>query len=109
MFILRTSIQKYTNNKSKLYVCFVDFSKAFDTVLHSALLYRLQQLGIQGCFYSVIKNMYMENSVSVNLQNKLTKSFVPRVGVRQGDNLSPNLFKILINDLPTIFNTNTTP
>ena len=37
MFILRTLIEKYTNNKSKLYVCFVDFQKAFDSVLHSVL------------------------------------------------------------------------
>ena len=41
MFVLRTLIQKYIASKSKLYTCFVDFSKAFDTVLHSALLHRL--------------------------------------------------------------------
>lgn len=51
----------------------------------------------------------MENLVSVKLQNKLTKSFVPRVGVRQGDTLSPNLFKTLINNLLTIFNTKDNP
>ena len=37
MFILRTLIEKYTNNRSKLCACFVDFQKAFDSVLHSAL------------------------------------------------------------------------
>ena len=63
MFVLRTLIQKYTNNKSKLYVCFINFSKAFDTVLHSALLYRLRQIDIKGPFYRVIKDMYMANSV----------------------------------------------
>ena len=38
MFILRTLIEKYTNNKSKFNVCFVDFHKAFNSVLHSALV-----------------------------------------------------------------------
>ena len=41
MFVLRTLIQKYTNNRSTLYVCFADFQKAFDSVLHSVLLFKL--------------------------------------------------------------------
>ena len=39
MFFQRILIEKYTNNKSKLYVCFVDFQLAFDSVLHSALFF----------------------------------------------------------------------
>ena len=35
----------------------------------------------------------------------MTEKNPQHVGVRQGDNLSPNLFKLFINDLPTIFDT----
>ena len=47
--------------------------------------------------------MYQDNILYVRIQDKLTCAFKPKVGVRQGDNLSPNLFKIFINDLPDIF------
>lgn len=35
--------------------------------------------------------------------NKLSEQFNSKVGIRQGDNLKPNLFKVFINDLPDIF------
>lgn len=48
----------------------------------------------------MIKNMYQKTQLCVKTQNQLTPSFPGEVGVRQGDILSPNLFKIFINDLP---------
>ena len=49
-FILLRFIEKYTNNRSKMYVSLVEFQKAFDSVLHSALLYKLAKLDITGPF-----------------------------------------------------------
>ena len=63
MFILRTLIEKYTNNKSKLYVCFVDFQKVFDSVLHSALFFKLAQL------LNIIRQMYLDNKLQVRIQD----------------------------------------
>ena len=103
MFILQTLIEKYINNRSKLYVCFVDFQKAFDSVLHSALLYKLAKLDINGPFQNIIQHLYQDNILYVRIQDKLTCAFKPKIGVRQGDNISPNFFKIFLNDLPDIF------
>lgn len=48
--------------------------------------------------------MHLNTQVSVKVnKNKLTELFHPSVGVRQGDNLIPKLFKLFVNDLPDIF------
>lgn len=104
MFVLRTLIEKYTNgSKSRLFACFVDFKKAFDSVLHQALFLKLINIGIGGLFYKVIENMYSNNILRVKIGNGLTNDFCSNLGVRQGDTLSPNLFKVFINDLAQIF------
>jgi hypothetical protein len=59
MFVLKTLIDKYTQQWSKhLYTCFVDFHKAFDTVWHIGLLYKLRHSGVSDLFYNVI-NKYV--------------------------------------------------
>ena len=44
MFILRSLIEKYNKSGSKLYACFIDFKKAFDTVDHTYLLIKMQYI-----------------------------------------------------------------
>jgi hypothetical protein len=109
MFVLKTLIQKYTSANMKLYACFVDFRRAFDSVLHEALFYGLLSLGIGGNFYNTIHSMYSQSMSCVKIGHKHTDMFPSRIGVRQGDILSPNLFKIFINDLPTEFDNNCDP
>ena len=60
VLVLKSLIDKYINGpkKSYLYVCFIDFSAAFDTIWRNALLYKLSQNGIGGQFLKVIRNMY---------------------------------------------------
>ena len=41
IFILHSIIQNIINNKSKLYCVFIDYEKAFDTVIHEALWVKL--------------------------------------------------------------------
>ncbi|MEW8547927.1 MAG: reverse transcriptase family protein [Candidatus Thiodiazotropha sp.] len=104
MFILKTLFDKYCCKPGgRLYACFVDFRKAFDSVIHEGLRFKLLQLGVGTKFYNIITNMYKNSQACIRLGNGLTNPFKVGVGVRQGDVLSPNLFKIFINDLPEYF------
>ena len=47
LYTIKTILNKYLHkNKKTVYACFVDFSKAFDTVWRSGLYQKLLQLGI---------------------------------------------------------------
>ena len=51
--------------------------------------------------------MYTNDRLCVRVDDKMTESFMSEVGVRQVDVLSPSLFKIFINDLPSIIDDKT--
>ena len=61
IFILHSLIQKYgTNKKKKLFICFIDFKQAFDSIDRQKLLYKLASLEIRGKFFQIIKNLYKD-------------------------------------------------
>ena len=54
--------------------------------------------GINGKILNVIHNMYLNAKSCVKMHSKLSPLFKCGIGVRQGDNLSPLLFALYIND-----------
>ena len=100
LFILKTAINKYLSSMNKkLYLCFVDFSKAFARVWRDGLLVKLLRHGVGGKFYGSVKQMYLNTISAVKINNSITPTFKSEVGVKQGDNLSPTLFNVYLNDL----------
>ena len=65
--------------------------------------YKLIRAGVSTKFYNVIRAMYANTWLTVQAGDKMSPLFRSKVGVRQGDNLSPTLFNLFINDLPSIF------
>ncbi len=57
IFALKSIINGYIKrNKGKVHACFVDFTKAFDTIPREYLFYEVKKrLGINGNFYKLIK------------------------------------------------------
>jgi len=104
VFTLRTLLDKYVHyHKEKVYACFVDFRKAFDSVWHDGLFYKLLSIGIGGQFYNLIKSLYCNSTCSIRIGENKTRSFSYSRGVRQGCILSPLLFNCYVNNLPYEF------
>ena len=100
-FILGTLVDSaLAKRKGRLYCCFVDFRKAFDSVNRAALWYKLGQLGISGKFILTLMRMYSLNKFAVKiLPSSRSRAIPTRTGVLQGCQLSPLLFILFINDL----------
>ena len=99
LFILQQIINQVLEDGKKLYAFFVDFSKAFDMVVHDNLWYKLLKNGISGKMFSIIQSMYTCLKTRVVNNGEKSDAFYCQLGVRQGECLSPFLFAMYINDL----------
>lgn len=99
IFVINCLIEIFRSTKRKLYCTFVDFKQAFDRVWRDGLWAKLQNSNINGKCLNVIKNTY-EKAKSRIITTEGSSAFFPcMIGVRQGDNLSPFLFSLYLNDL----------
>ena len=104
---LRTLIEKYTRHENqKLFACFVDFRKAFNSVCRQALLYKIAKLGIGGSFFLTLKDMYENSSTKIKLIQKLSDKIDVLVGTKEEHPMSPKHFKIFLLDLSELLNVN---
>ena len=99
LFVMTSIIRNRCNVKLDTFAAFIDLRKAFDLVHRDLMLYKMQQNGIDGKFYFITKSLYCDTQACVQLNDLKTEWFNTQLGVRQGDNMSPTLFSIYINDL----------
>ena len=94
IFTLQMLMERSIEAQKDIFLCFIDYAKAFDKVKHEELFKMLTELDIDGKDLRILRNLYWEQTAAVRIDNELSDFKPIRRGVRQGCVLSPDLFNL---------------
>ncbi|CAM4977713.1 unnamed protein product [Rotaria socialis] len=92
ILMLRLLAEKAKRNGKKLYNCFIDFQKAFDTIKHKIIWAVLRSYGVENKLVILLQQIYEKPQSAVRIGTDIGEWFQTSLGTRQGDPLSPLLF-----------------
>ena len=99
VFVFRQLQEKCKEQNKRLYVTFVDLSKAFDTVSRSGLWLIMERLGCPPKFLKMVIQLHEDQRGRVRYSNDLLEPFPIINSVKQGCVLAPTLFSIFFNTM----------
>ena len=87
-------IEKTREFQKNIYLCFIDYVKAFDRVDHNTLWEILKEMGIPDHLTCLLRNLYAGQEARVRAGHGTTDWFQIGKGVHQGCILSPCLLNL---------------
>ena len=97
LLALRRLIEELKNHKQEAVLIFIDFKKAFDSIIRDKMFSILEAYGIPLETVNAIRTSYRETSCYVSTPDGDSDSFDIVTGVMQGDPLAPFLFIICLD------------
>jgi len=91
IFLLRQIIEKKLEFTEDLYICFIDFAQAYDSIWRQGTWKLLSQYGCHDKIVRLLRAVYSTVQACVRIEGKESEWFGIETGVRQGCILSPTL------------------
>ena len=73
IFVLRRLVERMIEKQKGVHVCFIDCSKAFDTVKHEPLIESLQSLDIDPQDVNLLANLYWNQQAAVRHNGEISE------------------------------------
>jgi hypothetical protein len=100
VFVFFALIAKYVWVRGEqLFVCLIDFQKAFPSVNRALLLRKLEVMGVSSRFRRGLNSIFVGNTFAIRAGAKVTEEFPMTTGLREGSVLSPLLFILFMSDM----------
>ena len=96
---MKSVVDYYTRQGSHVFLCFVDFSKAFDKVNYWKLFQKLLDDNVNVSVVALLAFWYSNQSSRIRWKSVLSDAFTNGNGTRQGGILSPYFFTRYIREL----------
>ena len=99
IFILRKMKESYFEKNRKLFICFLDFEKAFDRVPRKVIEWALRKKLVPERLVQAVMSMYKGAKTRIQVEGGHSEKFAVGVSVHQGSVLTPFLFSIVLDVL----------
>ena len=99
-YVISESVNQAVEQGDKVFACFLDVRKAFDTVWHNGLLFKLyEELSTDSGLWLIIRDLYQDLHAHVIHGGQLSSKFPISQGSGQGRILAPFVYKVYIYSL----------
>uniref|UniRef100_A0A8D8SH15 Craniofacial development protein 2 n=1 Tax=Cacopsylla melanoneura TaxID=428564 RepID=A0A8D8SH15_9HEMI len=94
LFAIQVLFQRCRDVNCDLYICLIDYEKAFDRVKHDKMMEILKETGINDKDLRIIGNLYWNQTANLRTEGEHTENVKIMRGVRQGCVISPLIFNL---------------